>query len=103
MDGAWGIIIRFIAMILYAPVFLAPGLFIATLGAWVGSIYMSAQLPVKREMSNAKAPIYSHFGAVMAGLTTVRAYGAEEAFKEENRKRIDMYTRPARTYFNLDR
>jgi hypothetical protein len=28
------------------------------------------QLSVKREMSNAKAPVLGHFGAAMAGLST---------------------------------
>jgi hypothetical protein len=49
------------------PVFLAPGLFIGMLGGWIGRIYMKAQLSVKREMSNAKAPVLGHFGAAIAG------------------------------------
>lgn len=80
-----------------------PGVLLFGLGGWIGRVYMSAQLPVKREMSNARAPLYSHFGACMAGLTSIRAYGVEEAFRMENRKRIDLYSRPARTYWNLNR
>jgi hypothetical protein len=50
-------------------VFLLPGLFIGLLGGWVGCIYLKAQLSVKREMSNAKAPVLGHFGAAIAGLS----------------------------------
>lgn len=55
------------------------------------------------EMSNARSPLFSHFGAAIGGLTSIRAYGAETAFKAESLKRIDHYTRPARAFFNLNR
>ncbi len=45
------------AVVLMTPIFLIPGTIIATLGVWIGQIYMAAQLSVKREMSNAKAPV----------------------------------------------
>lgn len=50
-------IIKLTAVVFMTPVFLIPGLIIGFLGGWVGHIYMSAQLSVKREMSNAKAPV----------------------------------------------
>jgi len=34
---------------------------------------------------------------------SVRAYGAQQSFKEESMKRIDMYARTARTSWNLNR
>ena len=40
------------------------------LGAWYGNVYIKAQLPVKRDMSNKKAPVLGHFAAAMAGLST---------------------------------
>lgn len=36
-------------------------------------------------------------------LVSVRAYGAEEAFKTESLTRIDVYTRAAVTCYNLNR
>lgn len=56
-------------VVLMSPIFLIPGILIAVLGAWVGEIYMKAQLAVKRERSNAKAPVLGHFGAAFAGLS----------------------------------
>lgn len=32
-------------------------------------------------MSLARAPLLSHFGAAIHGLTSIRAYGAEDQFK----------------------
>ncbi|KAG8864753.1 hypothetical protein FRB96_003338, partial [Tulasnella sp. 330] len=97
------LLLKFAAVLLYSPIFLLPGIAVGAGGAWIGSIYMKAQLPVKREMSNSRSPVYSHFNAAVAGLTSIRAYGAEEAFKSESRKRIDGYTRPARAFYDLNR
>lgn len=55
-----------------SPVFILPGIVLATLGAWVGELYMKTQLSVKRERSNAKAPVLGHFGAAFAGISTSR-------------------------------
>lgn len=54
-----------------SPVFLLPSVVIAALGAWVGQLYMKAQLSIKRERSNAKAPVLGHFGAAFAGLSAL--------------------------------
>ncbi|KAK0480781.1 hypothetical protein IW261DRAFT_1685339 [Armillaria novae-zelandiae] len=91
------------AVVVFTPVFLVPGLIMGIAGAYLGQIYMKAQLPVKREMSNAKAPVLGHFGATIAGLTSIRAYGAESAFIQESLNRIDRYTRTTRSYYNLNR
>lgn len=64
------LVVRFVAVIIITPIFGVPGLLIAALGVWLGQIYMKAQLAVKREMSNARAPVLGHFGAAMAGLST---------------------------------
>ncbi|KAJ7283178.1 P-loop containing nucleoside triphosphate hydrolase protein [Mycena rebaudengoi] len=60
--------VRFIAVILYTPIFFVPGLLIGALGGWVGQIYIAAQLPAKRFMSNTRAPVLAHFRAAIAGL-----------------------------------
>ncbi|KAL0950639.1 hypothetical protein HGRIS_007427 [Hohenbuehelia grisea] len=103
MDLTISMLIRFAAVILFTPIFVFPGIFIAFLGGWCGQIYIAAQLSVKREMSNAKSPVLGHFGAAIAGLTSIRAYGAQDAFKKEMMTRIDRYTRAARTFYNLNR
>ncbi|KAI1795060.1 hypothetical protein LXA43DRAFT_1080347 [Ganoderma leucocontextum] len=94
---------RFLAVITFSPIFTIPGLFVSILGSWCGQIYMKAQLCVKREMSNAKAPVLGHFGAAIAGLTSIRAYGAQKQFRAESYHRIEKYVRAARTFYNLNR
>jgi len=61
-------LIKFIAVVYLTPVFIVPGTVITILGAWLGQVYMKAQIAIKREMSNAKAPVLGHFGAAVSGL-----------------------------------
>jgi hypothetical protein len=59
---------KFIAVVVFSPVFLLPGVIAFVVGALLGQIYMKAQLSVKRETSNARSPVLSHFGAAIAGI-----------------------------------
>ncbi|KAF7364891.1 Multidrug resistance-associated ABC transporter protein [Mycena venus] len=95
--------VKFAAVVIYTPIFFFPGLFVGGLGAWVGQVFISGQLPVKRLWSNTRAPVLAHFGAAIAGLVSIRAFGAESKFGIESQVRIDRYTRVARNYYNLDR
>ncbi|KAF8310652.1 P-loop containing nucleoside triphosphate hydrolase protein, partial [Clavulina sp. PMI_390] len=97
------IVQRLVVIIWFAPAFLLPSITLATLGIILGQYYIHAQLPVKREMSNARAPVFTVFGTAINGLTTIRAYGVQERFKDESLRRIDNYTRTARPFWNLNR
>ena len=66
--------IKLSAAVIVAPIFIIPGIVVAVLGGICGQIYMRGQLSVKREMSNARAPVLSHFGAAMAGLSEYSIY-----------------------------
>ena len=63
------LILKMMGVVVFTPVFLFPALVVAAGGVISGNIYMKAQLPVKREMSNKKAPVLGHFGAAMTGLS----------------------------------
>lgn len=54
-------------------------------------------------MNNARSPLFSLFGVSIAGLTSIRAYGAEEMFIQESLDRINKYSRPAATFYLLNR
>ena len=54
-------LIKLGAVVILTPVFFLPGLLVALIGGICGQIYMKAQLPVKREMSNAKAPVLGQY------------------------------------------
>ncbi|KAH9854915.1 multidrug resistance-associated ABC transporter [Lenzites betulinus] len=96
-------LMKFLAIISFSPIFAIPGAIVSAVGGWCGQIYMKAQLSVKREMSNARAPVLGHFGAAIAGLTSIRAYGAQDQFRKESYRRIDRYVRAGRTFYNLNR
>jgi ABC-type multidrug transport system fused ATPase/permease subunit len=98
-----GMLIRAIAVVYLTPVFIFPCVIFAIVGARLGQVYMRAQLAIKREMSNAKAPVLGHFGAAVAGLASIRAYGAQLAFREESYKRINRYSRAGRSFYNMNR
>jgi hypothetical protein len=79
-------LVRLGAVLFFTPVFLLPGICIAVIGAWIGNIYIHAQLcmhlltlsvwaqklipliAIKREMSKAKAPVLGIFGGAINGL-----------------------------------
>lgn len=114
-------LIKFIAVVYLTPVFIIPGTVIAVVGAWLGHVYMKAQIAIKREMSNAKSPVLGHVGTVVAGISScafilvwyliltkfpsasIRAYGAQLAFREESYRRIDKYSRAGRSFYNMNR
>ncbi|KAF8515057.1 hypothetical protein BU17DRAFT_76921 [Hysterangium stoloniferum] len=96
-------LVYFVAVVIFVPAFILPGVLVAIVGVVCGQMYIRAQLPVKREMSNRRSPVIAHFGAAIAGLVSIRAYGAQAAFMSESLQRIDKYTRPARVYYNLNR
>ncbi|KII86412.1 hypothetical protein PLICRDRAFT_144122 [Plicaturopsis crispa FD-325 SS-3] len=96
-------IVKFAAIALLTPIFVFVGIITGAIGIWLGGIYMKAQLSVKRETSNAKAPVLAHVGGALAGLTSVRAYGTQDSFKRESLYRIDRYSRANKVYFELNR
>ncbi|KAJ7919473.1 P-loop containing nucleoside triphosphate hydrolase protein [Mycena leptocephala] len=96
-------IASFGAVVLLTPLFSVPGVLAAIIGGAVGQLFIKAQLSIKRESSNAKAPVLGHFSASITGLTSIRAYGAQAPFIEESLRRINKYTRAARTLSLLDR
>ncbi|KAJ7185322.1 multidrug resistance-associated ABC transporter [Mycena filopes] len=96
-------IVKLAAVVLYAPVFFVPSVLVGIAGAWIGQIYITGQLPVKRLMSNTRAPVLAHFGAAIAGLVSIRAFGAQSKTNVESLTKIDRYTRAARNYYDLNR
>ncbi|KAH8086659.1 hypothetical protein BXZ70DRAFT_1067810 [Cristinia sonorae] len=103
IDVGFQILMKFGAVIIISPIFSIPGLVVFAVGAWFGHVYMRAQLPIKRESSTAKAPVLGHFGAAITGLVSIRAYGAQAAFRNESYNRIDRFARAQITQFNLNR
>ncbi|EIW53706.1 multidrug resistance-associated ABC transporter [Trametes versicolor FP-101664 SS1] len=85
--------LKVVFIVIISPIFLAPAIAVAALGGFLGNVYMKGQLSTKRELSNAKAPVLGHFGDALSGITSIRAYGAQEAFRKELAVRVDKYSR----------
>ena len=64
-------LIKFGAVIVFSPIFTLPGIAAFLIGGLAGQMYIKAQLSVKREMSNARSPVLSHFGAAIAGISAL--------------------------------
>ncbi|KIP05212.1 hypothetical protein PHLGIDRAFT_534838 [Phlebiopsis gigantea 11061_1 CR5-6] len=97
------LVVALAAVVLYTPVFLLPAVIVAVAGGLLGHLYIKAQLSIKREMSNAKAPVLGVFTSTTAGLTSIRAYAAQTAFQATLHERIDKYTRASRSLYNVNR
>eukprot|EP01125_Pyxidicula_operculata_P009772 TRINITY_DN3212_c0_g1_i3.p1 TRINITY_DN3212_c0_g1~~TRINITY_DN3212_c0_g1_i3.p1 ORF type:complete len:1599 (+),score=296.82 TRINITY_DN3212_c0_g1_i3:668-5464(+) len=52
--------------------------------------YVTSSRELKRIESISVSPVFSHLSATLSGLTTIRAYGALDRFKEENTKRVNF-------------
>ncbi|KAF8068839.1 P-loop containing nucleoside triphosphate hydrolase protein [Lyophyllum atratum] len=97
------IIVRFLAVLFYTPTVGLFAIVIFVFGGFVGNIYMKSQLAVKREMSKAKAPVMAHFGASIEGITSIRAYGAQESILLKSLAKVDNYSRASRVFNDLAR
>ncbi|KZT60640.1 P-loop containing nucleoside triphosphate hydrolase protein [Calocera cornea HHB12733] len=93
--------LRLAAIIFVSPAWGIPSAVILAIGLAIGQIYIHAQMCIRRLRTNWRSPLFNHLGASVSGLISVRAYGSDEAFKAELRKRADAYARPSRTFFNL--
>jgi hypothetical protein len=59
------------SILIITPVFIVPSALLGVIATFCSNVYMRAQLSVKREMSNKRAPVMGHFGAAIAGLSTL--------------------------------
>lgn len=73
VEMAAAMLLKLAAVMLYSPIFAIPGVIMAVVGSWVGQMYLKAQLSVKREQSNARAPVLGHFGAAFSGISKHRS------------------------------
>ncbi|KAG6888553.1 hypothetical protein C0995_007425 [Termitomyces sp. Mi166 len=97
------IVVRFFAILIYTPTIGLFAIIIFVVGGVVGNIYMKAQLAVKREMSKAKAPVMAHFGASIEGITSIRAYGAQNSILLKSLAKVDNYSRASRVFNDFAR
>ncbi|KAI7897860.1 uncharacterized protein BX663DRAFT_276584 [Cokeromyces recurvatus] len=76
------------------PAFIIPGIFIALMFKSIGAYYLKTSRDMKRLNSVSRSPIYVQFNETNIGIATIRAFGCQKRFIEENHKRIDANNRP---------
>jgi ABC-type multidrug transport system fused ATPase/permease subunit len=94
---------RLVAIAFSAPIFILPGVAIGVIGGIMGRLYMKAQLSVKRERSNAKSPVLAEVNGAFAGLTSIRAFDAQEMFTRQSITKINKYSHVSILFYNLNR
>jgi ABC-type multidrug transport system fused ATPase/permease subunit len=94
---------RLLAVTASAPVFILPGSLIGVFGSIVGQLYVRAQLSVKRERSNAKSPVLAEVNDTLTGLVSIRAFGAQDMFRQQCMDRINKYSHVSVIFWNLNR
>ncbi|XP_071454824.1 multidrug resistance-associated protein 1 isoform X2 [Hetaerina americana] len=72
------------------PIFIAVILPIGVVYYFVQRFYVATSRQLKRLESVSRSPIYSHFGESVTGAPTIRAYGVQERFIEENENTVDF-------------
>ncbi|KAJ3556039.1 hypothetical protein NM688_g2249 [Phlebia brevispora] len=103
IELSFDVLIKLGAIVVMTPFFVFPGVLMGAIMSLIGRLYMKAQLAVKRERSNARSPVIGLFGDAISGLISVRAYGAQAAFRRKLSARIDRYTRATINYYHLNR
>lgn len=76
------------------PGFFVVAIFIAILYYLVGYFYMAGSRELKRFESISRSPIHQHFSETLVGITTIRAFGDERRFMQENLEKIDENNKP---------
>ncbi|EIN14192.1 hypothetical protein PUNSTDRAFT_49017 [Punctularia strigosozonata HHB-11173 SS5] len=98
-----GIMLKLLAIFLVVKDAFLAGVVMLAMALVVGRGYIRVQAALKRKQSIAKSPVLSLFGTTCSGLTSIRAYGAQKRFTGELTRRINIYTRASRNFFNLNR
>ncbi|XP_050048216.1 multidrug resistance-associated protein 1 [Dermacentor andersoni] len=71
------------------PIFLAVAVPVFVLYYIIQAFYVATSRQLKRLESVTRSPIYTHFSETLSGVSTIRAYGAQERFVHESNQRVD--------------
>ncbi|KAI8979970.1 P-loop containing nucleoside triphosphate hydrolase protein [Pilobolus umbonatus] len=76
------------------PIFLIPGVVIGYSFWKIGLYYLETSRDLKRLNSVSRSPIYVQFNESMNGVSTIRAFGCQHRFIQDNHGKIDSNNRP---------
>lgn len=85
------------------PTFITLIIPLALVYYWVQRYYLRTSRELKRLDSVSRSPIYAHFQETLGGITTIRAYGQQDRFAQENEWRVDANLRAYFPSINANR
>ncbi|XP_044588303.1 probable multidrug resistance-associated protein lethal(2)03659 isoform X2 [Cotesia glomerata] len=65
------------------PIFIVPLVIIAFIFYWIRKVYLKTSKNVKRLEGMMRSPVFTHLNTTLNGLSTIRAYGAQNILKKE--------------------
>ncbi|XP_071648714.1 ATP-binding cassette sub-family C member 4 [Temnothorax longispinosus] len=74
------------------PIFLVPIVIISVIFYWIRKVYLKTSKNIKRLDGMLRSPVFTHLNATLNGLTTIRAYCAQDILKHEFDKLQDTHT-----------
>ncbi|KAI8806740.1 P-loop containing nucleoside triphosphate hydrolase protein [Cladochytrium replicatum] len=92
--GATGLLGSLVAICFASPIMLVVILPVTVAYWYLLNFYRNTLREVKRLESNSRSPLYAHISETLAGVMSVRAYGAEARFVDKERELIDRTTEP---------
>ncbi|KAF9973901.1 hypothetical protein BGZ73_002829 [Actinomortierella ambigua] len=94
LELTMSIISIFVLLTLITPMFIIIAAIISLAYVYVGRLYINTSRELKRLHSVSRSPIYSLFGETLAGVSIVRAFGAQGRFMGDLLTTIDNSNRP---------
>ena len=94
VQSLFGLIAIIILISVITPSFIVAGVFLTGVYVAVGSYYIRSSRDLKRLESVQRSPLYQQFGETLSGIVTIRAYGDERRFTEDNAQRVNKHNRP---------
>lgn len=85
-------LITIIVISVNTPIFLTVILPATILYGLIQRFYVPSMRQLERFRAKTNSPIFSFFGETITGVSTIRAYGAQERFIQESQKKVDDNT-----------
>jgi len=85
------------------PIFLISLISLSFLYRYAQKYYLRSSREIQRLSSIARSPIYALFGETLNGLATIRAYGKEAEFQQQNESRVEKANEAEYASFTANR
>jgi ATP-binding cassette subfamily C (CFTR/MRP) protein 4 len=75
-----------------SPVMLLPATLMGILFFFIRRFYFRTARAIKRLEGLARSPVFSHLSTTLTGLTTIRAFRAQEMFERQFERNLDIHS-----------